>query len=68
MSRRGRKAWNECYDLMQDHELAPDTFMLKIEVLNLLHKSLPKLTELEIGIVLLVIADSNMHQLVEQNG
>lgn len=68
MSRRGRKAWNMCYDIMIGHELTPESLMIKIEILNVMKKSMPDASDLEIGIMLLVIADSNMSDLVEKNG
>jgi hypothetical protein len=67
MSHKGRKAWNEMYDIMQDHELTPDSYLLKLEVLNLLKKSMPAdCTDLDRAIILLIIADSNMSELVEK--
>jgi len=67
MSRRGRKAWNELYDIMLDHELTPNSYMLKVEVLNVLEKSMPvDCSELDRAIILLIIADSNMSELVEK--
>ena len=68
MSRRGRKAWNMCYDIMIGHELTPESLMMKIEVINVMKKSMPDASDLEIAIMLLVIADSNMSELVEKNG
>ena len=67
MTKRGRKAWNECYDLMQDHELTPDSYLIKLEILNVMKASMGKdCTDLEIAILLLVIADSNMIELVNK--
>jgi len=67
MSRRGRKAWNELYDIMLDHELTPNSYMLKVEVLNVLEKSMPvDCSELDRAIILLIIADSNLSELVEK--
>jgi len=67
MSSRGRKAWNELYDIMLDHELTPNSYMLKVEVLNVLEKSMPvDCSELDRAIILLIIADSNMSELVEK--
>jgi hypothetical protein len=67
MSSRGRKAWNECYDLLTDHRLTPQSQLLKIEVLNLLEQSMPNESKVEIALMLLVIADSNMRELVDPN-
>jgi len=67
MSKRGRKAWNECYDLMQEHELTPDSYLIKLEILNVLKASMGSdSTDLEMAILLLVIADSNMIDLVNK--
>ena len=67
MSIRGKKAWNDLYEIMQDHELTPESYMIKLEVLNLLKKSMPANSpDLDIAILLLVIADSNMRELVER--
>ena len=68
MSRRGRKAWNMCYDIMLGHELTPESLMMKIEVINLMKKSMPDASDVEIGLMLIILADSNMSDLVEKNG
>ena len=67
MSGRGRKAWNECYDLLANHELTTQAQLLKIEVLNVLRQSMPDESELEVALILLIIADSNMREMVENN-
>ena len=67
MTKRARKAWNECYDLMQEHELTPDSYLIKLEILNLMKASMPQdCTDLERAILLLVIADSNMIELLNK--
>jgi hypothetical protein len=68
MSVMSRQAWNALYDLMTEHELTAETYLVKLEVLNNLRKQFPNESELEIGVLLLVIADSNMRDLVDANG
>ena len=68
MSIMSRQAWNVLYDLMSEHELTAETYLVKLEVLNNLRKQFPNESELEIGVLLLVIADSNMRDLVDANG
>jgi hypothetical protein len=68
MSIMSRQAWNALYDLMTEHELTAETYLVKLEVLNNLRKRFPNESELEIGVLLLVIADSNMRDLVDANG
>ena len=68
MRNRGRKAWNELYDLMAEHDLTPEAYLMRIEVLNVVKKWLPNQNDKTIGLMLLVLADSNMREMVDQNG
>jgi len=65
MSRHGRRAWNAMYDVLENHELTSEAYLMKIEILNLLDKAIPNAAGLEKAIMLLIIADSNMRDLVE---
>ena len=68
MRNRGRKAWNELYDLMAEHDLTAEAHLMRIEVLNVIKKWLPDQNDRTIGLMLLVLADSNMREVVDQNG
>ena len=68
MRDRGRKAWNDLYSLLQGSELTAETYLIKLEIVGNLKKGNPAMTDLEIAVLLLVIADSNLKELVESNG
>jgi hypothetical protein len=68
MMSKGKEAWNELYDLMAGSELTADTYLIKLELVNHLKKLLPDQTDLQLGILLMIIADSTMRELVDKNG
>lgn len=68
MSKESREAWNNLYTLLEGSELTADTYLLRLEIVSNLKKTHPTLSDLEIGILLLVIADSNLRDLVNENG
>ena len=65
---KGRKAWNNLYTLLEGSELTADTYLMRLEIISNLKKSHPTLSDLEIGMLLLVIADSNLRDLANKNG
>lgn len=68
MTKASREAWNNLYTLLEDSELTAETYLVRLEIISNLKKSHPTLSDLEIGILLLVIADSNLRDLVNENG
>ena len=68
MSKESREAWNNLYTLLEGSELTAETYLVRLEIIANLKKSHPTLSDLEIGILLLVIADSNLRELVSKNG
>lgn len=68
MSTQGKDHWNKLYDMLEGHELTAETYLMQVEVLNVIRKAMPDQSELDVAVALLVIADSNLRKVVDEIG